>query len=142
VPSRIYSYVHTHEKIGALVEIDCIDEPSLRTHEFRQLAIDIAMQVAASEPIVVDPSGLTASDLNRELWRFDNALSLFALPLEERLAEFELAREKYERILCLSKQPFIRDDSITVEQRIAEVSKELSEKISVVRFVRMAAGTP
>jgi elongation factor Ts len=130
----IASYVHNEGQIGVLVELSCKDSFTARTAEFRTLARDIAMHIAASKPISLEPS-----DLDPLLWDAEVAKmrpALAKLEVSERQRRLIDAREQYERNFCLVKQPFVKDDKQTIEELIAGANAQFRESIRVVRFVR------
>ncbi len=112
----IDAYVHgTH--LGALVELETADDFATRTDEFRALARDLAMQIAASDPTSIDGSEL------------DNVVSM--------LDKMSLSSDTERNLLT---QEYIRNPEITVADRIREVEAQLGVPIRVVRFVRFKAG--
>ena len=112
----IESYVHGN-RIGVLVEFETVDDFATRTDEFRTLAKDIAMQIAASDPISIDGSEL------------DNVLSM--------IDRIRLSEESENHLMT---QPYIKDPDISVADRINEVSTKLGAPLEIIRFVRFDAG--
>lgn len=106
----IDAYIHHNRKLGALIELNCETDFVAHTDEFRQLAYDLAMQVAATSP------------------QFISA--------EEMLAESELDP----KVVCLLQQPFIKDPDRTVEEIIADTIARVGENIKVRRFARFEPG--
>ena len=138
MPGCVTSYVHSEGTVGALVELRFKDSTSARTSELQTLARELAMQVAAMQPSVVNPSQLNSTEWSEELARISASASIAAMPPSERVEALREAREKYEGHFCLLKQPFIKGPPGLVEDRIAEVSAQLGEQIEVVRFARFA----
>jgi elongation factor Ts len=117
-----------------LVEFACKDSFTTKTSEFRALARDIAIHIAALKPI-----SLTPSDLDPQLWDAEVSRmrpALAKLEESERQRRLIAAREQYEQHFCLLKQPFVKDDSLTIEELIARANTEFRETIRIVRFVR------
>ena len=108
MPRVIESYVHG-DRIGVLVELSCLGDATAKTDEFKRLAKDIAMHIAASNPAVVYP---------------------------EDLKKVVGIRHDHLRAESLLEQPFVKNPDVRVSERISEVNKELGEKIRVKRFVR------
>jgi elongation factor Ts len=106
----IEAYIHHTKRIGALVELNCETDFVARTAEFRELAHDLAMQIAASSP------------------QF--------LTSEEMPAEAETDPQ----VACLLSQPFIREPDKTVQELIAETIAKVGENIKVGRFARFELG--
>jgi elongation factor Ts len=137
MPQYISSYVHGDGRVGVLVQLQCRDHPSMRTEEFKELARNLALQIAASRPLSLSPDDLPAEHWQTELHILNQRLSgLDAADREKCLNEM---RHRFERDHCLLSQPFIKDDSITVEALIGRVSALLRDSIYVVRFVRYDA---
>jgi elongation factor Ts len=137
VANYVASYVHNDGQIGVLVELECEDPASLRTADFKALAHDLALQVAAMKPFCVEPKGL-----DPELWQ--QALSelqpeLAGVKAGERQKRINTARERLENERCLVKQAFIKDPERKVEDRMLEVAEKLKERIRVKRFSRFDA---
>ena len=106
----IESYIHGGGRIGTLIELSCETDFVANTDEFRSLARDIAMQVAAMDPSHIDDN--------------DKPDTSDSSPDEK----------------CLTKQVFIKDPSMTIRELINEASGKLGEKIQIRRFVRYALG--
>jgi len=105
------AYLHPDGRLGALVELNCETDFVARTDEFRDLAHDLAMQVAATEPLYVSPEELAAAGNDGN-------------PQE----------------LCLLAQPFIKDPSRTIQDLINETIAKTRENIRVRRFARFQLG--
>jgi elongation factor Ts len=135
MPEHIEGYVH-NSKIGVLVHFDCKDEYSMRTEEFRDLARDIAMHIAASKPLVVGPSDLDPKIRNEELSLLES--SLVGLGEEEKLARVEEANRRINSQFCLLNQPFVKDPNISAGEKLEAVSKKLGDSVVIKRFVRWA----
>ncbi|MCS7220295.1 MAG: translation elongation factor Ts [Anaerolineae bacterium] len=133
-------YVHTGAKMAALVELNCETDFVARTPEFQQLARDLAMQVVAARPQYIRPEDVPTEVIERErqLYRSQLADSGKPEPVIERIIEGKL--EKFYDEVCLLRQPFIRDEGITVQDLIAQSIAKLGENIVVRRFVRYELG--
>ena len=106
----IESYIHSGSRIGALVEVNCETDFVARTPDFKELAHDLAMQVAAMSPRYIDRSEIPEGD-------------------EDNPEE-----------ACLMHQPFIRDPSKSVQDLVAETVGRLGENVRVRRFSRFSLG--
>ena len=139
MPGYIASYTHDEGRAAALVLLRFRESTSARTAELQLLGRELAMQVVAMRPAVVAPS-----DVDEVAWRQELAglrgTGLLSGTSADRLGEINAARANYERTFCLLKQPFVKDSTLTVEQRIEEVAAQLSETIEVVRFSFLEAG--
>lgn len=106
----VESYIHSGGRIGALVEVNCETDFVARTDDFKALAHDLAMQVAA-----MNPRYLASPDVPED----DDST-----PQES----------------CLLEQPFIRDPSLTVRDRVNETISQVGENVRVRRFSRFSLG--
>lgn len=106
----IEAYVHLNGRLGALVEVNCETDFVAHTNEFKTLAHDLVLQVAATAPKFISPE---------------------EIPEGEKLDPAEV---------CLLTQPFIKEQSRTVREIIAETVSKVGEKISVKRFCRFELG--
>ncbi len=106
----VESYIHSGGRIGAIVEVNCETDFVARTDEFKDLAHNLAMQIAAMSPSYVDES---------------------AVPEDETV---EAAQD------CLLQQPFIRDPAKTVQDLVNETVGKLGENVRVRRFTRFSLG--
>ncbi|MGC8837852.1 MAG: translation elongation factor Ts [Anaerolineae bacterium] len=136
----IGSYVHAGSRVAALVELNCETDFVARTDEFQALAHDLAMQVVAARPLYVSPEDIPPEVLEREraIYRAQVADSGKPEHVVERIVEGKL--EKFLDEVCLMRQPFIKDDSITVGELIRQAIARLGENIVVRRFARLAVG--
>lgn len=136
----VISYIHGGGRIGVLVEVNCETDFVAKTDDFKQLAYDIAMQVAASNPDYVNRQQVPAEILNRE------REVLKAQALEEGKPEKVIEKmvegriEKYYKEHCLLEQPYIKDPDKSVETMIHETVARIGENISVRRFARFEVG--
>ena len=136
----IHSYIHMGGKIGVLVEANCETDFVARTDEFRQLAKDVAMHIAASDPEVINRSELSDEviEKEREIYREQARNSGKPEKVIERIVEGRL--EKYYQEVCLLDQLFVKNPDITVGQLIKETSAKLGENLQVRRFARFQLG--
>lgn len=136
----IGSYVHTGAKVAALIELNCETDFVARTPEFQQLAKDLAMQVVAARPQYIRPEDIPLEVIEREKQLYRSQLADSGKPEQviERIIEGKL--EKFYEEVCLLRQPFIRDEGITVQDLITQSIARLGENIVVRRFVRYELG--
>lgn len=135
------SYIHTGGRVGVLVEVNCQTDFVARNEAFQQLVRDIAMQVAACPNVeyvsAADiPADVTAKEKEIEMGRDD--LASKPVNIREKIVEGRI--EKRLKELSLIDQPYIKDQSITVEELIKRMVAQLGENIRVRRFVRFIMG--
>jgi elongation factor Ts len=133
-------YSHGNGRIGVMVEVNCETDFVARSNVFRDLAHEIALQIAAAAPMYIHPDNIpdevlqnereTARKLGLEEGKPDMII--------ERIVEGRL--EKYKNENCLLRQPYVRDDSITIQDLINQNIASTGEKIIIRRFVRWEVG--
>ena len=136
----IYSYIHPGDKLGVLLELNCETDFVARTEDFKLLAKDIAMQIAATNPLVVTRSDLRPEilDKEKEIYRTQAKNEGKPEKIIERIVEGKL--EKYFQEVCLLEQPFVKDQDRSLKDRIDETLAKLGENLAVKRFVRFRLG--
>ena len=136
----IGSYIHAGGRIGVLVEVNCETDFVARTEEFRRLARDIAMQVAATAPLSVDREGLPEDIVEKEKEFYRSQALREGKPekVVDRIVEGRM--EKFYQENCLLEQPFIKDPERTVRDLLTEAIAKLGENITIRRFVRYRLG--
>ena len=130
----IEAYIHTGGKLGAMVEINCETDFVARTDEFRRLARDLAMQVAAAAPRYVSREEVPADAVEEQRTRL--AVDLVGKPA----AALEGRLEKWYGEVVLLDQPFIKDEARRIKDVITEAVARIGENIQVRRFARFKIG--
>jgi len=135
---RVVAYVHHTGKVGVLVEIACNTDFAANSAEFLRFANDVAMHIAAEDPLYVSPDDVPAEDLEREQAEFRAQLKEQGKPDEiiDKAVEGRLAR--FLRDTCLTKQAFVKDPDVTIEDMLANLRTKTGENIYVKRFARFA----
>lgn len=136
----IEAYIHHGSRIGALLELNCETDFVAHTNVFRDLAHDLAMQIAAHSPLYVRPEDVPADVIESEksIYRAQLADSGKSPQIVDRIVAGKL--ETFFKDSCLVLQPFVKDPEITVGQLIQSKIAELGENIVVRRFVRYELG--
>jgi len=136
----IEAYIHPGSRLGVMVEVNCETDFVAKTDQFKTLARDLAMQVAAANPRVVRREELPAEVIEKELdiYRTQARNEGKPEPVVERIAQGKL--EKFYQEVCLLEQSFIRDPNKSVNDLITEYIAKLGENIVVRRFVRFQLG--
>jgi len=136
----IYSYIHPGDKLGVLVELNCESDAAASEDEFRQLAKDVAMQVAATNPLVTSRDHLDPEVIDKEKDIYRTQAKNEGKPdkILDRIVQGKL--EKYFQEVCLLEQPFVKDQDRSVIQRIEETQNKLGEQLRVRHFVRFRLG--
>lgn len=115
----VESYIHTGGKIGVLVELNCETDFVARCDDFKRLARDLAMQIAAIPPLYI----------RRE-----------EIPAEVQKQKQGDHLEEFCKANCLLEQPFIKDQTLTVRDLVTQVIAKVGENIVVRRFIRFKLG--
>ena len=134
------SYIHAGGKIGVLVEVNCETDFVAKTPEFQQLVQDIAMQIAASNPLYVDQENVPEEVIKKESEIYAAQAKDSGKPdkVIDKIVEGRL--QKFYAEVCLLKQPFIKDTDKSVKDLIVEKISSLGENIVVKRFSRYQLG--
>jgi elongation factor Ts len=134
------TYIHAGGKIGVMLELNCESDFVARTEDFQELLKDIAMHIAAVDPRYVRREDVTPQDLEREkeIYRAQAAATGKPPAVIDKIAEGKMA--KFYEEVCLLEQPFIKEQSITIQQLIATRIGKLGENIAVRRFARFKVG--
>ena len=136
----IGSYIHSNGKIGVMVELLCETDFVARNEQFQNLAKDLAMQVAATNPLCLSPEDIPQDVLDKEKAIYANQVKEEGKPahIAEKIVEGRV--KKFYKEVCLLEQPFIKDDSVTVNQLVTNLIAVLGENIQVGRFSRITLG--
>ncbi len=136
----VEAYIHAGGRIGAMVELNCETDFVAKTPGFRQLAHDIAMQVAAMTPAYVSREQVDKAVLDKELEIYKTQAANEGKPAQvaEKIAQGRL--EKFYQETVLLEQSFIKDSGKTIKDLIDEETAKVGEKIAIRRFIRYHLG--
>jgi elongation factor Ts len=137
---QIQAYVHTGGKIGVLVEVNCETDFSANTEDFTAFSKNLAMQIAATNPIAISPDKLPAEtvDKEKEIYREQALLEGKPEKVLEKITEGKL--KKFYSEVCLLNQAYIRDPEVTIEDLLNELKAKTGENIVISRFARFQLG--
>ncbi|UCH35077.1 MAG: translation elongation factor Ts [Armatimonadota bacterium] len=136
----VASYVHAGGKIGVLVEVNCETDFVARTPELQAFAHDVAMQIAAQQPVYLgrDDVPEEVREKEKEIYRAQALGEGKPEKILARIAEGKL--EKFYQDVCLLEQPFIRDPDKTIEDLRKELAGKTGENVRIRRFARFQLG--
>lgn len=136
----IATYVHTGDKLGVMVELNCETDFVARTDKFKTFARDIAMHIAASSPLCVKRDELDPVLVEKErgIYRLQALNEGKPEKIVDRIVEGRL--EKYYSDVVLMEQPYVKDHDKTVADFIKEMIAGLGENININRFARFRLG--
>ena len=137
---RVVSYIHGEGSIGVLVQLNCETDFVARNEDFEALGRDIAMQIAAQNPLAIRPE-----ELDQELIEIESIIHREQLEKEGKPADviekiLPGKLKKYYSEVCLLEQPFVKEPKTTIGDLIKEHSSRFGENISVARFARYQVG--
>jgi elongation factor Ts len=136
----VASYIHMGGRIGVMVELNCETDFVAKTEGFQTVARDIAMHIAASNPLYVRPDEIGEEALNREKEIYRSQLREEGKPekIWDKIIEGKL--KKYYEDVCLTEQKFIKNTDITVGTLISNLIANTGENIIIRRFSRFQLG--
>ena len=134
------SYIHAGGKIGVLVEVNCESDFVARTERFQTLCHDIAMHIAALDPRYVRREEVTPEMLakEREIYRAQALATGKPEAVVDKIVNGKM--EKFYEENCLYEQHYIKDESMSIKEMIAQAIANLGENIAIRRFVRFKVG--
>ena len=137
----IESYIHFNNTVGVLVEVNCETDFVANTDEFKALAKDIALHIASpAAPRFVSREEVSQDEIDHESQIFAKQAQESGKPenVVDKIVEGKI--NSYFKEIVLLDQPFVKDDSKTVQQLLDETSARVGEKVAVKRFVRYKLG--
>ena len=136
----IYSYIHAGGRLGVLVELNCETDFVAKTDGFTELAHNLAMQIAATNPIALDRDSIEDNVVAREKNIFTEQAKSQGKPdnIIERMVEGRI--NKFYQESCLMDQTYIKDPDKKIRDLFTETISTLGENISINRYIRFAIG--
>lgn len=136
----VYSYIHHGGRLGVLVELNCETDFVARTDGFKDLAHNLALQIAATNPVAVSQKDVPEDLIVKEKEIYSSQAKESGKPenIIDKIVEGRV--QKYFQEICLLEQPFIKDPDKHVGDLITEAVTILGENISVGRYIRFALG--
>jgi elongation factor Ts len=136
----VEAYIHANKKIGVLVEINCETDFVARTDEFREFAHNVAMQIAATNPISITREEVPSEVLEREKRIYEEQLREAGKPENVIPKILEGKLEKFYKENVLLEQPFIKNPELTIQDLLNELMSKTGEKIVIRKFARFQVG--
>ncbi len=136
----VQPYVHTGGKLGVMVEVNCETDFVAKSDDFQEFAKNIAMHIAATNPIGITPEDVPAETLEREKAIYVDQAKQTGKPenVIEKIVEGKM--NKFLKENCLMQQAYVRDPDITVADLLNELIAKIGENISIKRFARFQIG--
>ncbi len=138
----VMSYIHAGGKIGVMVEINCETDFVARNEEFQAFAREVAMQIAASNPLYISKDEIPEAELEREKEVMKAQVLESGKPAEiaEKIVEGNI--EKYYEEICLLNQTYVRDTKLKIDDLLQALIAKIGENIKIRRFTRFQLGEP
>ena len=137
-PGLISTYIHFNEKVGTMVQIDTSNDATADGDAIKQAASDIAMHITATKPLALDKDQINPETVEREKAIFAEQVKDKPANILDKIVEGKM--KKFYAENCLLQQPFVKDDSKSVEQVLAEAAKQAGGEAKIARFVRFEVG--
>jgi elongation factor Ts len=134
----IDSYIHAGGRIGVLVEVNCETDFVARTDDFKNLVKEIALHIAASNPLYISPEDVPAEVIEKEKEIYKEQFADKPAEVIEKMLEGKI--NKYLEEVCLLNQPYVKDPDKTIGELLAEATGKMGENIQVRRFARFMLG--
>jgi elongation factor Ts len=136
----IQSYIHMNAKLGVLVEVNCETDFVAKNDDFLGFAKNIAMHIAASNPLGIAPEDIAQEVIEKEKEIYRAQALDMGKPenVLDKIVEGKL--KKFYQDNCLMHQPYVRDPDITIADLLNELIAKIGENISIRRFVRYQIG--
>ncbi len=136
----VASYIHAGGKLGVLVEVNCETDFVAKTDQFQEFAKDIAMQIAATNPVAIRREDVPEEFVEKEKQILINQAKETGKPdhIIEKIVQGRL--EKMYKEVCLLEQPFVKNPDLTIQDLLNELIGKLGENITIRRFVRYQVG--
>jgi elongation factor Ts len=133
-------YSHGGGRVGVMVEVNCETDFVARTEQFRTFAHDLALHIAASSPRYLDVTDVPAAELESERSIARNRALAEGKPekILDKIVEGRL--EKFYQEACLLRQPFVKDESVTISDLLKQTIAAIGENIIIRRFARWQLG--
>ena len=136
----VYSYIHAGGRLGVLIEVNCETDFVAKTEGFIDLTHNLAMQIAATNPIALDRESIPESVSSREKEIYADQASTSGKPenIIEKMVDGKM--NKFFQENCLMEQAYIKDSEKKVSELLTESIATLGENITISRYVRFAVG--
>jgi elongation factor Ts len=137
---KIESYIHAGSKLGVMVEIRCETDFVSRTPEFGQFTRDVAMHIAASNPLYLKRADVPQDMIQkeREIYTAQQKETKKPEKIIEKIVDGKI--EKFYQENCLLEQSFVKDMDVNIKQLVDKMIAKFGENIGISRFVRFQLG--
>ena len=137
-PGLISVYIHFNKKVGTMLQVETSDETTAAADALKQTAADIAMHITATKPLSLDKEGISPETIEQEKAIFAEQVKNKPANIIDRIVQGKMKKFFVEN--CLLEQRFVKDDSKSVAQVLAEAAKQTGGQAKIKRFVRFEVG--
>ena len=137
-PGLISTYIHFNEKVGTMLQVDTNNDEIAAGEAVKQAASDIAMHITATKPLALSKDQIDPETIEREKAIFAEQVKNKPANIIDKIVEGKM--NKFYAENCLLQQPFVKDDSKSVEQVLDEAAKQAGGEAKIKRFVRFEVG--
>jgi elongation factor Ts len=136
----IHSYIHSNNKLGVLVEINCETDFVAKNEQFNEFAHNVAMHIAAANPICLDTESIPADILakEREIYKLQALEQGKPENIVEKIVDGRM--KKFYTEACLLEQPYVKDPDISIKDLLNQTIASIGENIQIRRFARFQLG--
>jgi elongation factor Ts len=136
----VASYIHMDSKLGVLLEVNCETDFVAKNDDFKAFAKNIAMHIAATNPVGIRPEDVSEEIINKEKEIYRGQVLEMGKPekIADKIVEGKL--KKYFKENCLMDQDYVRNPEMTIADLLNEMIAKIGENISIKRFVRFKIG--
>jgi len=137
----IETYTHPGARVGVMVEVNCETDFVARNEKFKTFAHEVALHIAFASPAYVDVADIPAEVVEEQRKEFVKEAKATGKPdnVIDKIVEGKL--EKYYADVCLLRQPFVKDDKLTVSDLMTQAISETKENMRISRFARFELGS-
>lgn len=133
-------YAHPGDRLGVMLELNCETDFVARTEQFQELAHNLALHIAAMSPRYLKREDVDPGELDREVEVLKSQALADGKPeaIVEKIVAGRIS--KFYGEICLMEQPFIKDDSVTINEMLLDAIRRTGENIIIRRFARFELG--
>lgn len=136
----IHTYIHSNSKLGVMVEVNCETDFVAKNEQFNEFAHNVAMHIAASNPICLTADAIPADVMakEREIYKAQALESGKPENIVEKIVDGRM--KKFYTEVCLLEQPYVKDPDITIKDLLNQTIASIGENIQIRRFARFLLG--
>src|SRR5574341_148121 len=137
---KVETYTHTGGRVGVMVEVNCETDFVAKTPQFQEFARHLALHIAFGNPKYLDTHEIPAAELDAQKKALRDEAKAQGKPdnVVDKIVEGRL--DKWYAEVCLLRQPFVKDDEVTIQELVTRTIAELQENIVISRFARFELG--